>query len=548
MEGINSTDKKYTMAAAVRAAYRAGEEDEAMEPLVLVDTLGKPVGRMENGDYVIFYNIRGEREIELTQSLTDPSFHHFPQKRNLRLHFVTMIQYDENLKVKVAFPPTEELRNMLSEVISKNRLKQVKIVESEKAIHVNYFFNGKKRDPWPLEERVIIESPKDVISYDQKPELNISAVTNMIIEKIQDPSYDLIIANYANVDVIGHIENAKAIKKAVEAVDTNIRIVVKVAKKAKITTILTADHGTAEKWLYPDGAIDTGHTDSPVPFILLDPNSEVAEKEPIILRDGGALSDVAPTILKLFELPKPTEMTGQSLLERYPRRLLPKKRVLLLILDGWGYRDQLEGNLIAQAHTPFIDNLLAKYPFILLQAAGEAVGMPPGAVGNSEAGHLHLGAGRTVYSDRVKIDKAIQNGTFFENEAFLWAMRNCIQDGSRLHLLGIISFYSSHGPVDYPLNLLKLAKKEGVPEVFLHGMLGRRGEHPESGANYVELIEQEMERLSLGKIVSLIGRFWALDREENWDRIEKTYRLLVFGKGKPVMESGNETFSEKITP
>lgn len=546
MERINSTDKKYAMAAAVRAAYRAGEEDEAMEPLILVDKLGKPVGRMEDGDYVIFYDIRGEREIELTQSLTDPTFHHFQQKRNLRLHFVTMIQYDENLNVKVAFPPTEELCYMLSEVISKNKLKQVKIVESEKAIHVNFFFNGKKKDPWPLEERVIIESPKDVVSYDQKPELSISAVTNAIIEKIKDPSYNLIIANYANVDVIGHIENAEAIKRAVEAVDTNVGIVVKAAKEAGITTILTADHGTVEKWLYPDGAIDTGHTDSPVPFILLDPNSRIIVKEPIILRDGGALSDVAPTILELFSLPKPTEMTGQSLLKKYPRGWLPKKRVLLLIMDGWGHRDQLKGNLIAQAHTPFMDNLQMKYPFILLQAAGEAVGMPPGTVGNSEAGHLHIGAGRTVYSDRVKIDKAIQDGTFFENKAFLWAMRSCIKNGTRLHLLGIISFYSSHGPVDYPLTLLKLAKKEGVPEVFLHGMLGRRGEHPESGANYVEFIEQEMERLSLGKVVSLLGRFWALDREENWDRIEKTYRLLVFGEGKTVIETDNKFFSEKI--
>ncbi|MFX0211929.1 MAG: phosphoglycerate mutase (2,3-diphosphoglycerate-independent), partial [Candidatus Hodarchaeota archaeon] len=143
-------------------------------------------------------------------------------------------------------------------------------------------------------------------------------------------------------------------------------------------------------------------------------------------------------------------------------------------------------------------------------------------------------------------DKAIQDGTFFENEAFMWAIRSSIKNGTRLHLLGIISFYSSHGPIDYPLTLLKLAKKEGVPEIFLHGMLGRRGEHPESGANYVAFIEQEMERLGLGKVVSLIGRFWALDREENWDRIEKTYRLLVFGEGKSVIETSNKPFSEKI--
>ena len=545
MDRTKPPEKEYAMAAAVRGAYRAGEEDEAMEPRVLMDLSGTPVGRMEAGDYVIFYDIRGEREIELTESLTDPTFNAFPTKKDLRLNFVTMIQYDEQLKVKVAFPPTEAVCHTLSEVISENGLRQVKIVESEKVIHVNFFFNGKKKDPLPLEERIIIPSPKDVVSYDQTPELSIALVTEAIIEKIQDPAYDLIIANFANVDVIGHIENAEAIKRAVETVDTYVGIVVEAAKEAGLTTILTADHGTVEKWLYPDGAIDTGHTDSPVPFILLDPNRNTDTKESISLRAGGALSDVAPTILNLFGLPKPEEMTGRSLLETYPPSWLPKKRVLLLILDGWGHRDQLEGNLIRQSHTQIMDNLQAKYPWTRLQAAGEAVGMPPGTVGNSEAGHLHLGAGRTVYSDRVKIDKAIQDGTFFENEAFRWAMQGCKREGTRLHLLGIISFYSSHGPVDYPLALLKLARRKGVPEVFLHGMLGRRCEHPESGANYVEFIEREMERLGLGKVVSIIGRFWALDREENWDRVEKTYRLLVFGEGKPVKELDNEPFTTK---
>jgi 2,3-bisphosphoglycerate-independent phosphoglycerate mutase len=253
------------------------------------------------------------------------------------------------------------------------------------------------------------------------------------------------------------------------------------------------------------------------------------------LRHGGTLSDVAPTILHILDLPKPQEMTGTNLLDQYPSSWFKNSRVLLLILDGWGYRAQTEGNLIAQAHTPIIDHLQENYPFTILQAAGEAVGLPPGSVGNSEAGHLHLGAGRLIYSDRVLIDTAITNGTFFENDALLWAMRGSKRNGTRLHLLGIISFYSSHGPVDYPLALLKLAKQEGITDLFLHGMLGRRGEHPESGANYVESLEKEMDRLNIGHVASIIGRFWALDREENWDRIEKTYRLLIDGDGSPVI-------------
>jgi len=164
------------------------------------------------------------------------------------------------------------------------------------------------------------------------------------------------------------------------------------------------------------------------------------------------------------------------------------------------------------------------------------VGMPKGTVGNSEAGHLHLGAGRRIPSDRLRIDEALEDGSFYENEAFLWAMRGAKRAGTRLHLLGIVSFYSSHGSLDHLLALMELARRERVEEVYIHSMLGRRGEHPESGARYIEQVEEATARLGVGRLVSVIGRFWSLDREENWDRIEKTYRWLVHGEGRPVRE------------
>jgi len=523
-------EKVTSMADAVRDSYKAGEEDEALEPIVLVDEYGKPIGRMENGDYVIFYNIRGEREIELTESLTDEHFDEFPTKIGLKLNFATMIEYDKKLDVKVAFPPTGKIDDTLSEVISKNNLKQVKIVESEKMVHVNFFLNGKVNEPFPGEERIIVPTPKDVDSFDQKPEMNIAGVTEAIIEKINDDNCDFIIANFANTDVVGHIENEGAIERALEAVDTNVGIVVEEAKKAGITAIITADHGTVEKWLYADGAIDTGHTNSPVPFILIEPNATGR----ISLRDGGSLVDVAPTILELFGIEVPEAMTGTNLMMNYQGRDKGKRRVLLLIVDGFGVNEQAEGNLIAQANTPGMDKLREEYPYTTLKAAGEAVGMPEGTVGNSESGHLHIGAGRVIYADRVIIKDAIADGSFFENEAFLWATRGAKRDNTRLHLLGIVSFYSSHGSVDYLFALLELAKREGLKDVYIHSMLGRRGEHPESGALYIEKVESEAERIDLSKVVTVIGRFWALDREENWDRVEKTYRAFVYGDGKNV--------------
>ena len=419
---------QHVMAQAVREAYARGEEDEALEPLALVNRDSKPVGRIRDGDYAIFYNIRGEREVELTSSFVDPHFNEFPIEKEIRAHFATMIQYDENLDVRVAFPPLREIDHTLSQVISDHGLRQVKITESEKAIHLQFFLNGKMDQALPGEERIVVPSPR-VTDYTRVPEMNIAGVAGAVLEKLADPACDVIVANFVNVDVVGHIENHDAIIRAVETVDAHIGRVVEAAQKAGVTTVVTADHGIVEKWLYPDGAIDTGHTDSHVPFFLISP-------DPLSLRDGGALTDVAPTVLELLGLPKPDVMTGRSLLQDASTSTGDRRRVLLLVVDGWGYREETHGNLIARARTPVMDRLQEDHPFTTLEAAGKAVGMPEGTVGNSEAGHLHLGAGRIIYSDRLRIEEAIENGAFFENEAFLWAMRGAKRDNTRLHLLG----------------------------------------------------------------------------------------------------------------
>ena len=522
----------HTMSRAVRNAYKEGQEEETLTPLVLIDNTGRSIGRIGHGDAAIFYNFRGEREIELTRSLTEHDFNKFPVEKNLKLHFSTMVEYEKGLNVHVAFPPDEIIEGTLSEVISDNRLKQVKITEAEKAAHVGFFLNGKRSEAFPMEERVIVPTRKDVDLFDKAPEMSIKDITKAVIEKIHDHSYQVIFANFPNVDVVGHIENENAIIRAVEAVDAHTGLVIDEALKEGISVIVSADHGTVEKWLYPDGGIDTGHTNSPVPFILLHQHDH-----DISLREGGELEDVAPTILDLMGIPIPPCMTGRSLIDQSSRQKIEcTDRVLLLILDGWGENPDLRGNLIAQARTPVMDRLKRTFPHTTLKASGEAVGLFAGTVGNSEAGHLHIGAGRKIYADSVKIDRAIADASFFRNEVFLHVIRIAKKTGRPLHILGIVSFFSSHGSINHLFALMDLAKKERIEEVFIHAMLGRRGEMPESGANYIEKIEKKTEEIKLGKVVSVIGRFWSMDREENWDRIEKTYRMLVYGEGTAVAE------------
>jgi 2,3-bisphosphoglycerate-independent phosphoglycerate mutase len=526
--------KKFSLGAAVRDAYAAGQEDEALEPIIKCDAAGRPIGRFQDGDSVIFYDIRGEREVELTEALTDPAFRRFPVERGLRVDFATMIEYAPRLNVRVAFPPEGRINDTLAEVATAAGLRLVKISESEKAIHIGHFLNGKSDEVFPGEERVVVPSPAGVANYAETPGMSARGVVAAVKAKIDDPAYRLIIANLANVDVIGHIDDRAAVLKAVEAVDGALGEIESAARAAGLTLIVSADHGTVEEWLYPDGAVNTGHTKNPVPFILCD--FAAAAPERVRTKETGELADIAPTVLGLLGLGVPAAMTGTSLVRPDPSAgpAPVARRVLLLILDGWGMREESRGNLIAEARTPHFDRLWSRYPHARLDSFGEAVGMPGGTVGNSEAGHLHIGAGRRILLDRVKIDGAIEDGSFFENEAFARAMDGARRRGAALHLLGIVSFYSSHGTLRHLFALLRMARERGPDKVFVHGLIGRRGEKPESGAIYVEKVEEECRRVGCGELATVIGRFWALDREENWDRVEKAYRAFVLGEGTRV--------------
>lgn len=516
------------MSVAARAAYALGEEDESMAPLVLVDGGGVPVGRLQDGDFVVFYDLRGEREVELTAALVQADFEDFSLGRRPHVEMVTLVEYDRDLPVTVAFPPVQRLDGTLSQVVSDAGMRQVKITESEKAIHLAYFLNGKRKETFPGETRVVLRSPEHPLAT---PEMRAQDLGRALAAAVEDPEASLVIGNLPNIDVVGHSEDRAAIVRAVEAVDQALGVVLAAGRRAGVPIVVTADHGTVESWLYHDGTIDAGHTASPAPFILAAP--EGAGWEDVRLREGGSLVDVAPTTLDLLGLPAPPAMTGRTLLTRPPpRRSTP--RAALLICDGWGLAPPGPGNLIAAASTPHMDELMARGPATTLAAAGAAVGLPAGTVGNSEAGHLHLGAGRVVPSDRLRIDQALADGSFYANPVLRGAADGARAAGRSLHLLGIVSYFSSHGALEHLLALLRLARDVGVQDVFVHALLGRRGERPESGAHYLARVEDEMARLGVGQLASVIGRHWALDREQRWDRIERTYRLLVEGVGRPV--------------
>lgn len=204
----------------------------------------------------------------------------------------------------------------------------------------------------------------------------------------------------------------------------------------------------------------------------------------------------------------------------------------LIILDGFGCREETFGNAVAQAKKPNFDRLWEKYPHGMLTASGEAVGLPDGQMGNSEVGHLNIGAGRVVYQNLTRINKAIREGDFFENPAFLEAIANAKNGGKALHILGLLSDGGVHSHYSHLFALLKLAKQQGLTEVYVHGFLDGRDVGPKSALAYVEETEKQMKEIGVGKFASISGRYYAMDRDKRWERVELAYRVLVDGVGK----------------
>ena len=216
---------------------------------------------------------------------------------------------------------------------------------------------------------------------------------------------------------------------------------------------------------------------------------------------------------------------------------MSKKPTVLMILDGYGLNDKVEGNAVKQANTPVMDKLMAEYPYVKGLASGMAVGLPEGQMGNSEVGHLNMGAGRIVYQELTRITKEIQDGDFFKNEALLDAVKNAKENGTALHLFGLLSDGGVHSHITHLFGLLELAKTEGLEKVYVHCFLDGRDTPPQSGKGYVQELTDKLAELGVGKIATVMGRYYAMDRDNRWDRVERAYNAITKGLGVSA-ESG----------
>ncbi len=295
-------------ASALSAAYERGETDEFVKATCIVPE-GETAVKMEDGDTLVFMNYRSDRARQITRPFIEPEFDSFVREHNPKLgRFVSLTEYHADFDVDVAFPP-ERLTNVFGEYLSNHGLRQLRIAETEKYAHVTFFFNGGRDEPFPGEERILIESP-DVATYDLQPEMSAPKLTDKFIEAVKADKFDVIICNFANPDMVGHTGDFGATVKAIEALDAALGRIIPVLEQAGGETLITADHGNAEQMMgIGTGQPHTAHTMNPVPLIY------IGHRDLTLSNEDGALSDIAPTMIDLMGREQPSEMGGRSLVE-----------------------------------------------------------------------------------------------------------------------------------------------------------------------------------------------------------------------------------------
>ncbi len=293
--------------AAVKESYHQGVTDEFVVPGVITDTASDPTATIRSGDAVMFYNFRADRARQIARTLTQADLDKFP-RRNFpeKLHFLSMTQYDKTFTLPYVFPP-QPLGHILAGVMADLNLKNLRVAETEKYAHVTYFFNGGVEKAYPGEDRILVPSPK-VATYDLKPEMSALGVQETVVKAVHQSHFDVLIVNFANADMVGHSGKLEAAVKAVETVDACLGEIYEAVRARGGAMIITADHGNAELMVDPEtGGPHTAHTTNPVPLIL------VTEQLPPGLAEGGALADIAPTLLGVMGIPPPPEMSGHDL-------------------------------------------------------------------------------------------------------------------------------------------------------------------------------------------------------------------------------------------
>ena len=564
----------HAMLKAVHDCYAQGIYDEHLPPIVQTNHQDEALGRIQEGDYVVMLNFRTDRLRKLTHALVDEDWPHFERLQPGNKKVMTPVPYDAALVGKVeTIAETCAVDKPIDEVLWADGTTNFKIADGDKEAHALKFLRGQRDAPYGTEVIRIVPPRKIERDYSEAPEMTYRQITDQVLEladleakpvpqgivsgkvlKAEDGSTPTVevsatkrnfVINYP-IDQVGHSGNFEAAVKSCEHLDRELGRAVEGLLARGYKVLITSDHGNVEMMRYadkqPDGSIKrdrphSSHTANKVPLILVDPDKPKAK-----LKSGLTLASVAPTLLHLRGLAQPSEMTGESVLVDEPVPQGGAQKTAVIVLDGFGINPDPEDPYDAtkKAKMPYLDQLKRDCPMTELQAAGEEVGLRADAPGNSEVGHMHIGAGRVVKQAILELDDMIESefGSLGgEQGALAQLMRRAKEEGVRVHITGLASPTGQvHSSTKHLEAMLRTAALVGLEHVFFHAITDGRDSARDSGAKGLAQIQSTMEDIGVGQIVSILGRFWGMDRrkgEGNWERTFRAINMLMSGTDLP---------------
>ncbi len=495
-----------------------------MPPLVKYED-GSYAGEVKDADALLFCLRRGDRQAQIVEAITDRDFSQFTTRPLSALSFVSLVQYQQKFAHLKSLFPTIRPKDTLGEVVSRNGLKQLRIAESEKFSHVTYFFNGRNTQAFEGEERIVEKSPRSS-DFADNPGTRTWSVAQRASAAMDQGKHDFILVNLAAGDIIGHMDDWELNVRCAEEVDKALGLICEGALANGYAVVVTADHGLLEVSRHEDGTPSLEHTLSKVLFSVYGVEAKLST-------DTGerecTLADVAPTVLRIMGLEKPSDMTGKSLLE------VPADphRCILVVMDGWGLgKDDPKLNPIIAAKTPWYDRMTSSGSFIALTASGLSVGLPEGRSGNSETGHLTLGCGRVIPQDELRISTAMRNGGMESNQELEQIVRRLIADGTTAHVVLMLSDKSSHGNMSEGVVIVKQLESKGIQGIRIHLVLDGRSTPVHGAPALLETLQRMLGSDSTAVVASAVGRGYMLDRSGNYnDTTKRAYDGMVLGVG-----------------
>lgn len=517
-------------------------------PKIIVDQTGKPAPGIQaypkpgKGDSLVIYNVDGADILGLTDALGNPDFKGFPPVGGLQLNLFTMTEFAPDIKAKPAYPRVKN-ENSLGKVLFDAGISQSRVASADRLPEITKSFDGNVEPGYTSDKFKVVEVPAPAVTtLGEKPAYNSADIADQAIKRITETKDQFIMANFSAPDMLGESGDMINAARGLDEMDQQLAKLVEQAQQAGLTILIAGTHGNIESMLDVSGNPIKGryntYTTNQVPFVYIDPRDDRLKTNKDVLKTDLSIGSIAPTVLQVLGVAKPDQMTAPSLFRDFEP--LKNDRVLFITIDGLGTTTEVKGNAINLAREQLaqqnrqlnLDKWQVQFPAVDLNASGTNVGLRADTAGYPRSNYFAIGSGLApadIKLDMVKIDTAIADESFYKNQVFIDAVDNALRNGTKLHILGLVSDAEVDSSIKHLEALLNLAKQKGMrkEDVIIHTVTDGLDEAPEAMIDDIKKVMKLVDEIGVGTLATVGGRYWFMNRKQENTKIEKAYNSLI---------------------